>query len=78
MDYNQTEECPHLQNYCQSHWCLSKMAKDKRVMENLLTANSWQLLKPVMMDIYLSHHCIELLWGAVVGSEGLQPVTSLR
>lgn len=46
------------------------MAKDKIVMENLLTANSfWQLLKPVMMDIYVSYHCTELLWGAVVGGQ---------
>lgn len=70
---------PTLQNYCQSHWCLSKMAKDKRDMENLLPANSlWQLLKPVMMDMYLSYPCTEPLWGAVLGSEGLRPVTALR
>lgn len=78
MDYNQTEKCP-LCKTSQSHWHLSKMAKDKRVVENLLTANSfWQLLKLVMLDTSVSYHSMELLWGAVVGSEGLQPVTSLR
>lgn len=31
-----------------------------------------------MMDIYVPYHCTELSGGAVVGSEGLQPVSSLR
>lgn len=56
-----------LQNYCQSHWCLSKLAKDKIGMEIPLTANScWQLLK-VSDD---GHICALPLYWPFRGSSG--------
>lgn len=49
-------------------------------METPLTANSfWQLLKVSEDgDRCIPYYCTELLRGVVVGSEGLQPVTSSR